>query len=412
MIDAGAARPDQATFGSSTVAIARTSRGMVWALILGAAGFIIAEAVELHANATGAKAVQIDFAAFWAAAKLALSGPAISAFDAQTLFAAQSLGSEVPFNFNVLWHYPPTFHLLILPLGLLGFTAAHAVFVACSVGAFSRALKGWEAPVSGGRNLVLAAPAVWITLRTGNTSLLWTAALLCGLACLVRGRVRTAGLMIALLTLKPQLGLLIPFALIGGGHWRTVSWAVLATLAMVAFTLPIYGTEYWAAFFDALGETAQMRSALPEKTQNMVSWYALAHQYGANQDTALLMQLVGFIAAAALIYHVWRQKRFGFDLKTASLLIAAPISSPYAFINELVIVVAGALFLARAGIGRSASGRAVLMILWLAPVPILLIPGLEIAYYAAPVLTLCLFSGLVIATRLDRGRPLPPGAAI
>ena len=85
-----------------------------------------------------------------------------------------------------------------------------------------------------------------------------------------------------------------------------------------------------------------------------------------------------------------RHSGAAFDLKAATLCLATLISTPYAFQYELVLAVLAALFLARAGIGHSPTGRVWLAALWLLPVPGWLIGGLEIAQYAAPALTLSL----------------------
>jgi hypothetical protein len=69
---------------------------MRWVVLLGfaQAAYVLAIAWELNFGATDAEAVHIDFVAFWAAARLALWGNAMAAFDPSALVAAQSLGSE------------------------------------------------------------------------------------------------------------------------------------------------------------------------------------------------------------------------------------------------------------------------------------------------------------------------------
>jgi len=78
---------------------------------------------------------------------------------------------------------------------------------------------------------------------------LWTGILLIGLSQLFRRNALGAGAMIALLTLKPHLGIMIPVALIAAGYWRTVFWASVVTGVIVAITLGAFGLEYWSAFF-------------------------------------------------------------------------------------------------------------------------------------------------------------------
>ena len=88
------------------------------------------------------------------------------------------------------------------------------------------------------------------------------------------------------------------------------------------------------------------------------------------------------------------------DLKIAVLFLATLISTPYAYQYELVLAVLGALFLARAGLGQTAAGRAWLTALWLLPVPGWLAAGFDIADYAAPVLTLSVAACTALSLRM------------
>ncbi len=385
-------------FGQATPMVQRVGRALLVALILALAAYLAAIAWELNSGRTGGAALHIDFVAFWAAAKLALAGEAVSAFDPQTLVAAQSLAPDGAWD-TYAWYYPPGFHLLIAPLGLLGFSAAFAIFSAVATGLYIWALGGWARPVPGGLSLAVAAPPVAFVLATGNASLLWAAALLSALSLLARGQPRSAGAMIALLTLKPQLGLLIPVALIAGRHWRALLWATAATAAIVAVTIAVFGVDYWAEFFRAMARATSLFEVHGANAVTMITWYAFARQFGAGHETALALQMLSLAAAAGAVGLLWSRRRVGLDLKIAALLLATLISTPYAFQYELVLAVAGALFLARAGVGQSPAGRAWLAALWLLPVPGWLIGGLEIAHYTAPALTLSVACCTVLALR-------------
>ena len=54
-----------------------------------------------------------------------------------------------------------------------------------------------------------------------------------------------AGVLIGLLTVKPQLGVLFPFALIASGRWRVFLWAAVTTLALLALSVALGGMESW-----------------------------------------------------------------------------------------------------------------------------------------------------------------------
>ena len=387
-----------AAFGRATATIQRVGRALFVALILGLAAYLAGIAWELNSGQTGGAALPIDFVAFWAAAKLAVAGEAASAFDAPALIGAQSLAPDAA-GTTYAWYYPPGFHLLIAPLGLLGFSPAFAIFSAVAIGLYILALNLWARPVPGGLSLSVVAPPVVFILITGNASLLWTAALLFALSLLARERPRSAGAMIALLTLKPQLGLLIPVALIAGRHWRATLWATIATAAIIAVTIAVFGVGYWSAFFGAMARAAGNFAVYGGNTVTMITWYAFARQFGAAHETALAIQMLSLAAAAGAVGLLWSRRNVLLDLKFAVLCLATLISTPYAFQYELVLMVAGALFLARAGIGHSPAGRAWLAALWLLPVPGWLIGGLEIAHYSAPALTLSVAACTLLALR-------------
>ena len=394
--------PDQphgnAAFGRATPLVARVGRALFVALVLAVPAYIAGIAWEVRAaGAAGGAAVHIDFVAFWAAAKLAVAGQAAAAFDPATLVAHQSLADPEAWG-TYYWHYPALFHLMVTPLGLLPFTPAFAVFSALALGLYIWAVHGWARPVPGGLALAVASPPVAFVLATGNATLIWAAGFLCALALLASGRALAAGAVIALLTFKPQLGILIPVALIAGRHWRAFAWATLATLAVTALSFGVLGLDYLAAFLRGSAETADLLDRYGENAKTMVTWYALSRQLGAGAGPALAVQALSLAAAVAAVALVWRRPAT-FDLRVAVLCLATLVATPYAFQYELVLAVVAALFLARAGVGAHAGGRAWLAALWLLPVPGWLIPGLEIAHYAAPVLTLSAAAATGLALR-------------
>ena len=164
-------------------------------------------------------------------------------------------------------------------------------------------------------------------------------------------------------------------------------------------TIAVFGVDYWAEFFRAMARATSLFEVHGANAVTMITWYAFARQFGAGHEIALAIQMLSLAAAAGAVGLLWSRRRVGLDLKIAALLLATLISTPYAFQYELVLAVAGALFLARAGVGQSPAGRAWLAALWLLPVPGWLIGGLEIAHYTAPALTLSVACCTVLALR-------------
>lgn len=391
----------EAAFGTAAPLIRRfallAAALMAFAFLANTARMVM----EINAPGFDGQAIQLDFTAFWAAAKLAVAGDAVSAFDPNLLRAAQQLPSDQPPG-DLLWLYPPAWHIAILPLGYLSFSAAYVVYSAVAFAAFAAALRPLAAPVPGGVALVLAGPAVLIVLTLGNNSLLWTAGLVAALGAMAERRAVLAGLLIALLTLKPQLGLLIPFALAFGGHWRTVLWACVGAGVIVALSTAVMGLGYWDQFFAMLRFMSELMQTEIVRFERMMTWYALLRLGGAGHDLAMPVQLAVTAAAAASVAWVWSRRGASADIKAATLCIAIPLATPYAYHYEMTLTLVAALFLARDGFGATRGARLWLLALWLGPVPGLALLGhLPPALYAAPLLTATLALCLARARRRD-----------
>jgi hypothetical protein len=57
-----------------------------------------------------------------------------------------------------------------------------------------------------------------------------------------------AGILLGLLTIKPQLGILWPFILIALGHWRVIYVATITACVLIALSIAIYGIGVWEGF--------------------------------------------------------------------------------------------------------------------------------------------------------------------
>jgi len=331
-------------------------------MVLYSAGVI----VVLNAGVIEGDSRQDDFVAFWAAAKLAIAGDPISAFDQDILRRAQLLPPGAPPS-DFFWRYPPAFHLLIAPLGLLPYSAAWLLFNLISLTAFSVALWRRATPVPMGHNLIFFAPVVLITFVLGQASLLWAAALVAALAALERDRPVIAGLLIAMLSLKPQLGILIPFALAAGGHWRVILWSGIWVFIVHGAATVVVGLEYWVEFFDGISRAAEGLEHGETPRGRMVSFYAFLRFLGMAHALSLACQWLVSALLAAGLFVLWRRPKVGLDLKAAALCIAIPLATPYSFTYELTLSVPAVIFMVRSGIGGTVFDRVMLATLILGP---------------------------------------------
>ena len=94
---------------------------------------------------------------------------------------------------------------------------------------------------------LLLSPAAVLCVISGQSSLI-TAAMLIAIFAWLDSRPVAAGILIGLLTLKPQLGILFPVMLIASARWRVFASATVTALALVAATALVFGPQVWVDF--------------------------------------------------------------------------------------------------------------------------------------------------------------------
>ncbi len=187
-----------------------------------------------------------------------------------------------------------------------------------------------------------------------------------------------------------------------GGHWRTALWACIGAGVIAALSTAVMGLGYWDQFFAMLRFMSELMQTEIVRFERMMTWYALLRLGGAGHDLAMPVQLAVTAAAAASVAWVWSRRGASADIKAATLCIAIPLATPYAYHYEMTLTLVAALFLVRDGFGATRGERLWLLALWLGPVPGLALLGhLPPALYAAPLLTATLALCLARARRRD-----------
>jgi hypothetical protein len=145
------------------------------------------------------------------------------------------------------FQYPPSFLLAVWPLGDFGYAEAQTLWTLTGLAALIAAgcicfapPYRWFAVMA-----LLAAPASLLNGVAGETGYFTAAILLAGFARLP-SRPVAAGVIFGLLSLKPQLGLLIPFALLARGDTRAILAACLTAVALGAFACLLFPASLWA----------------------------------------------------------------------------------------------------------------------------------------------------------------------
>lgn len=309
-----------------------------------------------------------DFFVFYSSARFVWEGGGAAAlYDLAALKQFQiGLGAEAggwhPFN------YPPTYIFAILPFGLLTYSSALLAWLAGSLLLFVLAarLAGLRA-VEGAALIV--APAAAINIAAGQNGFLTSALLIAGLYLLERRPV-VAGCLFGLLTFKPQLGLLIPVALLARRRWRVILAAMLSAGLLVGASLAAFGPSSWTAY---AGFMEAFRSLTEAQADNAFVAYSATVLMGARiaglpAAAAYLLQAVVSVAVAVTLYRLCRTTRDR-TLQHAALLTGTMLVTPFGFIYDLPFLSLAIVLLAGRGLrdGFLPYERVVLAAGWLMP---------------------------------------------
>jgi hypothetical protein len=307
------------------------------------------------------------------------------------------------------WPNPPTALAVMAPFGLLAYFPALIAWFAIGLLAFYLAGRR---ELSDARILavVLVSPAALLCVISGQSSFLTTAALLAIFASLDKRPV-ISGVLIGLLTVKPQLGVLFPFALIASGRWRVFIWAAVTTLALIAISVALGGLESWHDYIvkalplqrEVLGDPAG--TAVPFQPTVFMNVRGLV---GNRIGEAI--QLAFAIAAVIAVATAFRY-RHGSDVRLLrALFFACSVSaSPYMGAYDLLPLTFAAVALLAGG-QLDATGRRLAQLVFWTPALQLLFGNLQIPGpgFIAPVFAAYLLMKLFAPTagRAGQGEAL------
>lgn len=307
-----------------------------------------------------------DFIVFDTAADEAVNSRISALYDSETFAKtlAARFSSERPILLS--WQYPPTMLALIWPLAFLPYLTSYALWVGATGGAMFVALRNiW--PDRRGLYFALAAPAAFQSMITGQTGFL-SAALLSTAALYAERRPILAGVAAGLLTVKPQLGLLLPIAFAAAGAWRAFGVATLTAALLAAASFGVFGVGSWEAFFNAVASHGARMNAFVFPHHKLVSVFGGLIMLGAPAAAAMAAQAAASLAFAGFVAIVWMRSKDGLT-RLAVLVAAAPLATPYAFYYEAALLIPPMLSVARLGasLGWLRGERLALALLWLAP---------------------------------------------
>jgi len=233
--------------------------------------------------------------------------------------------------------HPPHFMLLVAPLGLMPFNVSWIVFTLFSIGLFWKfALE----PLSKAeRNILIWSPALMLALLVGQTSLILVA-IFAGIMKTMDKRPLIAGILIALLTVKPQLGFLFPIFLLATGRYKAFFYASLCTAIFFALSVAIMGYDVWHTYLTSAAgdQAAVMINSHPIVLGLMPTLYVNLGFAGVPPNVALSLHgLAAILAIIVMIITV--RKTTNPKIAYAIFIATSFVVTPYLMVYDTLIVI-------------------------------------------------------------------------
>jgi len=294
-----------------------------------------------------------DFLNFWMYGRAAFEPNPGQYYDLRTYWAAADAvtGPGYP---PQLWSYPPSVMLLAAPFGMLPYMGALAIWTVIGIAAFVLGLRLWTRDPRYLLPLLLAPPAIF-GLVSGQFTYLATAAMLAVLRWR-ESRPLLAGVILGLLTVKPQLGLFFPLLLLATRSWRVIFAASVTALAVAGLTWLIWGPDVWLAYLSR--GIANQTLVLTDPDNLSELWMATpfinARSPGLPIAAAAAIQAVATILAVVLVWKTFWRRPPADDLRANAIFLAcAAFGTPYMMTYDtLPLVVAMVLLMPSGNAGR------------------------------------------------------------
>ncbi len=241
---------------------------------------------------------------------------------------------------------PPLLALLVTPLSYLAPWQGFAIWVALMAGCWLISWRilgdvmGWRLL---GLGLTFGSLAVLEGLRLGQPIGLMAMCLALAWRWWRIGRPFLAGISSSLLLIKPQLGFLIPVALLAAANWKAVAgWAVGAAVQVLisAILMGTASLDYFVVLANQAsggGGTGRLLAAAP------VDWSAIG-ALGRFAGTVLVIAVVASGCA-----WVWRVRKSVPEVALGVGAVLSLIATPYGHFEDTALLLPAGLmlFLAR-----------------------------------------------------------------
>jgi hypothetical protein len=276
----------------------------------------------------------IDFLAYWAAARLALDGQIASVYNLMAHQAAEQV--IAPIHGWLPFAYPPPFLLIVMPFGAVPFWVGFALWVGIT-GIIYAIVVGRH----GALPYAISHPAFLTNVLIGQNGFI-TASLFTGGLEMLRRSPWWGGAILGVLVIKPQLALLLPFAMIAGRQWKAIGAAAVSAILALSAAFAVFGSAAYVGFLKMLPFFATGLAGGRWRWNQMVSIFAFLRYYDVPQNIALAIHSVVAFGAIVVVCRAWW---LDLDERDGVLAAATLLIPPYLLTYDALLLVIPTLWL-------------------------------------------------------------------
>ena len=216
-----------------------------------------------------------------------------------------------------------------------------------------------------------------------------------------------SGCLIGFLCYKPQIIILVLFALLVGRFWKAFIAAVVTSLILLFASFIVFGQEVWLAYFAVMSMPMKLLEIGWAAWSIMPTFFAATLSAGFEVKTAYLVQGVVMLIVVGGVAWVWMRKT-NLALRGSVLTLGVLLFTPYAFVYELALLALPLCWLWEDGRARGRLPGELILLLcgWLMPFAVPLIWNkvnfLQGKLQIGPVVLLALFFLALIRTKIGQ----------
>jgi arabinofuranan 3-O-arabinosyltransferase len=285
-----------------------------------------------------------DFANYWLAGQLIYEGKVSLLFSDMQSYMAQlsaHIGSLVQPRY---WSYPPHYLFFMIPLGYLTYYQALAAFMFVGLIFFLLSSRVFTGKLTATK-MTLLLPFILCQFFVAQNGFLTGGLFLLSLGWREKRPV-LSGVALGLLTIKPQLGVLLPVLFLVEKRYTAISSAIVTTCLLVLSSILVFGQDAWISYIEI---SLPFMKAVMWKWQGlflmlMPSLFASLRSLGVDPTTAFTVHILcaAFTLAGFALYFYLKRS---IKLDAYIIIILTFLLSPYFFVYDIgpLMVVAAAL---------------------------------------------------------------------